>query len=234
MSGGPVELVAFDMEGCLTTDPTVWELMHRRLGTWESHGLPYLERFRAGELDYDEFARLDVAAWRGAPAGLLEECAARVPLREGCAELLRALRRAGVALAVITNGLRCAAERFRALGVEHVFANRALADGAVLSGRLELEVPYGGKGRVLRRLAARLGVARERVAAVGDGPADVAMFAEAGVSVAVCPRDPEVVRAARHVLAGDSLAPLRALLLGGAAQSPDGPDSASRSAESYF
>ncbi len=43
-----LRLVAFDMEGTLTCDPTVWELMHRRLGTWESHGLPYWERDAAG------------------------------------------------------------------------------------------------------------------------------------------------------------------------------------------
>ena len=54
MTDHPIKLVAFDMEGCLTDDPTVWEIMHRKLNTWESHGDPYWRRYRAGEFGYDE------------------------------------------------------------------------------------------------------------------------------------------------------------------------------------
>ena len=65
----PLRLVAFDMEGCLTDDPTVWEIMHRRLGTWDSHGRPYWDSYRRNELGYDEFARMDEAGWRGRARG---------------------------------------------------------------------------------------------------------------------------------------------------------------------
>ena len=58
MSDDAIKLVAFDMDGCLAADPTVWELVHRRLGTWDSHGRPYWQRFLAGGLDYDEFEDL--------------------------------------------------------------------------------------------------------------------------------------------------------------------------------
>jgi len=172
-----LRLVAFDMEGCLTADPTVWELMHRRWGTWASHGAPYWRRFRAGEVDYDTFARLDVAAWRGAPAALLEAAARDVRLMPGAAALLARLRRRGVAAAVLSNGLLCVAERFRReFGVAHVFANRAVARDGVLTGELDLLVPYAAKGRVLADLAKRLGLERRHIAAVGDGPQDVALW----------------------------------------------------------
>ena len=91
MAADEIKLVAFDMEGCLTADPTVWEIMHRKLGTWESHGHPYWKRYLAGEFGYDAFARMDVAVWQGAALSLLHEAAEEVPLMPGCAELLDAL-----------------------------------------------------------------------------------------------------------------------------------------------
>ena len=88
MRANGIELVVFDMEGTLTASPTVWELMHLKVGTWESHGLPYWERYKAGALGYDEFARLDTATWKGAPVDLLDRAVEEVPLMDGCGELL--------------------------------------------------------------------------------------------------------------------------------------------------
>jgi HAD superfamily PSPase-like hydrolase len=219
-----VKLVAFDMEGCLTADPTVWEIMHRKLGTWESHGLPYWNRYRAGELEYDEFARMDVAVWRGAPADLLAAAASEVPLMRGCAELLGALSAAGIRAAVITNGLACVADRFRdAFGIEHTYANRVLVEGRRLTGGLEICVPYARKGHVLRRLARQLGLRREELAAVGDSPSDIAMLRAVRVAVAVQPCAPEVATAATHVLQDGDLRSLVPVFMPGGA-SPSGAD----------
>jgi len=209
----PVRLVAFDMEGCLTTDPTVWEIMHRRLGTWESHGLAYWERFRAGKLDYDTFARLDVATWRGARDQLLHEAARSVQFMPGCAHVLGRLHAAGVQTAIISNGLTHLAERLqRECGVTVVRANAARVHAGHLTGELEVRVPYADKGRLLRQVAAERGVGLHETAAVGDGAADLAMFALAAVSVAVRPSQAAVARAATHVLADHDLTPLPELL----------------------
>jgi len=213
MAEPPIKLAVFDMEGCLTDNPTVWEIMHRKLGTWESHGLPYWDRYRAGELDYDKFARMDVAAWRGAPAGLLDDAAAEVPLMRGCAELMAALHAAGVRAALISNGLVCVAERFRRdFGVEHVHANRALTRDGRLTGEIRMDVPHDDKGDVLRALAARLDVTPAETVAVGDSVADVAMFRAAGTSVAFCPADPSVSAAATHTVRDKDLRPLIRIL----------------------
>jgi phosphoserine phosphatase len=216
VSASPVKLVAFDMEGCLTADPTVWELMHRQLGTWQSHGLPYWHRYLAGGLHYDEFARMDVAVWRGAPEAVLREAARQVPLMPGCAEALRELRRAGLRLALISNGLTCVAEQFqRDFGFTHVFANTALSRDGTLTGELDLSVPYEHKGLVLARIAAELGLGRDEIASVGDSAADVAMFAGSAVSIAVQPRDPAVAASATHVIADHNLLQVVSIVLGG-------------------
>lgn len=215
MTHEPIELVAFDMEGCLTADPTVWEIMHRRLGTWESHGLPYWDRYRAGGLDYDEFARMDVAVWRDAPLATLHRAAADVPLMPGCRAVLRELSARRVAVAIITNGLACVADRFTGeLGVAHVFANRVASDGDRLTGGLEVRVPYDAKGRILRQLAADLGVERARIAAVGDSASDAAMFREARLGIAFRTTDPHMRAAATHVVDGPDLRALLGLLTG--------------------
>jgi HAD superfamily PSPase-like hydrolase len=209
-----VRLVAFDMEGVLTRFPTVWELMHRRTGTWDSHGLPYWERYRAGELEYDEFARMDVACWRGAALRELHGAAAESPLMPGAERLLGDLVEAGVTVAVISNGLTCAAERFRRdHGVAHVHANVAMHEDGHLTGELDLCVPYAAKGEVLRNLAEELGVQRRHVAAVGDSHADVAMFHEADLSIAFNVERPEVTEEATHVVHEQDLGALRGLLL---------------------
>ena len=204
-----ITLVAFDMEGVLTDDPTVWEIMHRKLGTWESHGEPYWDRYRAGEFDYDTFARMDVAVWREAPAGLLRDAAAEVPLMPGCAKLMNALSEQGVVVAIISNGLHCVADRFRdEFGVEHIHANRVVTTDGHLTGDIELLVPYEHNGEVLRGLAARLGLGRDEIAAVGDSAADVEMFREAAVSVAFCPSHELVPGAATRTIRTRDLRPV--------------------------
>jgi Cof subfamily protein (haloacid dehalogenase superfamily) len=59
--------------------------------------------------------------------------------------------------------------------------------------------PRANKGDVLRFLAEHYDIAPEEIAAIGDMPNDVLMFALAGVSVAMGQSSSEVQRAARHV-----------------------------------
>jgi phosphoserine phosphatase len=194
------------MEGCLTDDPTVWEIMHRKLGTWDSHGQPYWDRYRAGEFDYDTFARMDVAAWADAPAALLDAAASEVPLMPGCRELLAALRDARIAVAILSNGLATVADRFRGeLGVEHIYANRVIVRGGRLTGELDIRLPYERKGDVLRELAATLGLPCSAIAAVGDSASDIAMFREAGLSIAFRPAHDSVAAAATHLVTARDL-----------------------------
>jgi len=201
-----IRLVVFDMEGTLTANPTVWELMHLKTGTWESHGLPYWEEFRAGGVGYDAFARKDVATWKGMPVSLLDEAVAEVPLMRGCAELLGFLGRRGIKTAIISNGLeRLGIRLARAFQVTRVAANREVVEDGHLTGELELLIPYDEKGAALLRLAADLDVPPGQVMVVGDGVADIAMFRHAGRSVAFRPENDCVADAADHVLKAPDL-----------------------------
>jgi phosphoserine phosphatase len=211
------QLVVFDMEGTLTADPTVWELMHLKVGTWESHGVPYWEQFKAGEIDYDEFARLDVGCWKGAPLEWLDAAVGGVPLMPGCEELLAFLVARGIHVAIISNGLERLGMRLGAqFGFANVVANREVVRDGRLTGELEIVVPFDGKGAALERIAERLGISLKAVMAVGDGPADVEMFRRAGAGVAFASTHAEVAEAAGHVVTERDLRALLPLFNGGA------------------
>jgi Cof subfamily protein (haloacid dehalogenase superfamily) len=64
---------------------------------------------------------------------------------------------------------------------------------------LDVTHPNANKGSVVRACSERLGVPLDAVAAIGDMPNDVLMFALAGMSIAMGNASPEVQRTARYV-----------------------------------
>lgn len=209
MKAEEIELVVFDMEGTLTADPTVWELMHQRVGTWESHGMPYWEQYKAGKIGYDDFARMDVASWKGAPLPWLEESVLGVPLMPGCPELLSFLTQNGIRIAIVSNGLERLGMRLaREFGVHKVLANRETVVDGCLTGDLDILIPFNGKGNALDQIAHELGVPAKAVMAVGDGPADVEMFRRAGVGVAFGPSHDDVAECADYTFRHTDLSQL--------------------------
>ena len=64
---------------------------------------------------------------------------------------------------------------------------------------LDVTNPMATKGRVVHELSKMLDIPRERIATIGDGPNDVAMFKESGLSIAMGNASPEVQAAADHV-----------------------------------
>jgi len=64
---------------------------------------------------------------------------------------------------------------------------------------LDVTHPKANKGAVAQYLAARYKLAPDDIAAIGDQPNDVLMFAHSGLSIAMGNASPEVKRAARRV-----------------------------------
>lgn len=208
-----IQLIVFDLEGTLTGDPTLWEIMHRKNGTWDSHGQPYWEQYKAGEIQYDEFARMDVATWKGAPAHFLNEAANEVPLMPGCRELINHLKSRAIPSAIVSNGLECLALRLaREFGVARVEANRATIENNRLTGELVLRVPFNEKAAALARTANELNVPMQSVMAIGDGTADIQMFRSAGHSVAFCPHNEVIAAAAGQIITEPDLRKLIPLI----------------------
>ncbi len=91
-------------------------------------------------------------------------------------------------------------------------ANREVIRNGLLTGELDICVPYTGKADALLRIATRTGISQSRILAVGDGQADVPMFRAAGAGVAFRPESPDVAAFATHVIDDGDLRALLPLL----------------------
>jgi phosphoserine phosphatase len=163
----------------------------------------------AGELDYDEWLRLDVALWQGVSRVEMEDHLQANPYLPGARETIRALKQSGVWLAVISSGIDVHALQVqRELGLDRVYANEVLFESGRATGEARTYVREGGKGEIVAQLQSELGVDPEDCLAVGDGRSDADMFSRVRVGVAVNPSSDEVRAAAHLVLEEPDLRPL--------------------------
>lgn len=216
-----VKLIAFDMDGTLTTEPSSWEYVHRIFNLWEGRADAHMARFLAGEITYEEFSLLDAMEWRGTEVSQLETAMSSIGYSQCAREAVQAAREVGAKVAIVSSGLALLAQRVgRELGVDWVFANELVpsADG-VLTGEVVINVsiddPGLTKAAIVRRLRQIAGASKRDTWAVGDNWGDIPMFEEAGTAVMIRPSDQCYQRAllsAPHTVRLDSLCSLVGIL----------------------
>lgn len=140
-----------------------------------------------GEIDWPESLRRRVAALAGLDESVLERVyAERLRFNPGAERLVAAARRCGLKTLLVSGGFTYFTDRVRdRLGLDRAYSNELVVQGGKLAGRVTGPlVDAHGKAGHVARLKRELGVARERVLAIGDGANDLAMLAEAGTSIA--------------------------------------------------
>ena len=198
----PLRLAVFDLDGTLKVPYSPWSYLHEALGLRREAAV-YRERFLSGAIDYWEWARLDAALWRGVELARVEEIFRRSEYRPGVRALFDVLNRHGVRTAIVSTGLDVHVRQVaQDLGVWRTVSNKLLVENGRLTGEAVVNVIEGGKGAPMVQFRLEAGAQPQECLAVGDGPADVDLFAQAGLAVAVCPRD-ERVRQAAHVVIED-------------------------------
>jgi phosphoserine phosphatase len=205
MSG--FKAVVFDLDGTLTKEKSIWEYIHRVLGTWEGYAEEFQRLFLEGHISYEEFCERDAAVWKGRRLEEVNRIIDSVPYHEGMAELHAFLKARGLRLAAISSGLSILAERVqRDFGLEFSVANELLVAGGILTGKVNVNVLHNGKGRWVRELMNRLGIRGYEIIAIGDSRGDLDMFTLAGFSVAFNASSPELDKAADLVVKTGNLA----------------------------
>jgi len=207
-----LKLAVFDLDGTLKQAPDPYAYLHRCLGTLEAADA-FTARGLSGEIDYEEWLRLDASLWRDTPRSVIERLLRENPYVPGARETVATLKAHGMRVAIITSGLLLHAEMVAAeLGIGPVFGNEIFFDdhgpGPVVNGRVRAHFTMHEKGAVMERLQAQLNLSPAVCLAVGDTGSDIPLFERAAVGVAVNPSKPEVAAAADIVLPGLDLGPL--------------------------
>jgi phosphoserine phosphatase len=203
-----LRLAIFDLDGTLkeVRDPYVY--LHKRLGTWEA-AQAFSAKGLAGELEYDDWLRLDAALWKGVRRATMEALFRQNPFVPGARETIRTLKTSGVGVALVSTGLRVHAEQVQAeLWLDRVFANEITFENGRATGQARTRVPERGKGPIVAQLQSEFGVEPGECIAVGDSPSDIDMFIRVRLGVAANPSSEEVRKEAGLVLEGPDLRPL--------------------------
>lgn len=180
-----MRLLAIDMDSTLITIECIDEVAD--LAGVKAEVSAITAAAMSGELDYAESLRRRVALLRGLDeAALARVYDERLQLSPGAETMLAAMRAAGVKTLLVSGGFSYFTERLKArLGLDYATSNTFEVEDGRLSGRvLGRIVDAAGKAAKLCALRDELGIGKEAVIAIGDGANDLAMMAEAGMSVA--------------------------------------------------
>lgn len=208
-----IKLVVFDLDETLTVGPTIWELVHKINGSWQSRGLPYWRSFCRKIFGYDAFIRKDVACWRGLPLARVRRAIRQIRYVPDLRKTIQALKRRKIKTAIVSSSLEIFARHVsKKFGLDHVLANPIGIKNGKLTGQVRLKVPGRGKGRCAKRLRKKLGLKRSEVLAVGDSRYDLPLFKQAGLCVTFTDARPAVKKAANLVISKKNLSRLLRLV----------------------
>jgi len=206
-------IVAFDFDGTLS-DSEMTVLLGNRNGTADDMA-SITERAMNDEIAYAESLRKRCALLEALPDEEAQTAFDEVVLRPGAADVIAALREAGVYVAILTGGFeRGVASALEREGVEvdAIVANRLPVENGKLTGEVEGPLIEGTKDDALEVLTAAVGGDQTALAdtvAVGDGANDLPMLEVAGLAVGFEPK-PAVEPACDVVV--ESMAELHDLL----------------------
>ena len=178
-------LVAMDMDSTLITIECIDEIA-------DLQGIkPQVAAITAsamrGEIEYHESLRRRLALLAGMDEAALQRVYdERLRLSPGAERMLERLRSLGIKTLLVSSGFTFYTERLKQrLSLDYTLSNTLEIKNGKLTGKvLGRIVDAQAKAAKLRELRDGLHLSRDQTIAFGDGANDLAMMAEAGVSIA--------------------------------------------------
>jgi phosphoserine phosphatase len=203
-------LLVSDVDGTLTTETSIWEYLHKHLGKWNDEGLPNLDAYLAGTIDYNEFALRDASAYKGLSQQTLNEIAASIPRRFGMEQMLKTFKRRGFTLALVSTGLDILVNQIPEADIR--LSNGLEFENGICTGRPIVSIPMDAKESAFASLLTDNGFSAENTIVLGDSAGDIPMMRHAGYSIAVASADRDVLRVADANVDGNDLMRIPALV----------------------
>ncbi|MFW9848430.1 MAG: HAD family hydrolase [Candidatus Thorarchaeota archaeon] len=195
-----IRLVVFDLDGTLTTHNSSWWRLHEYFDTHEQ-GRIYYDKYFAGEIDYQEWATLDAALWKGQKLSDVQRIADETELMPGAIEAVNELKRNGIQVAVLSGGIDILADKIvNRVGIDYLLVNKIHHEDGIITGEVEINVGWGGKASEIEQICSHFDIPLSETVFVGDGLNDVAVFPVVAMSIAFNPENEEVAKAASVVI----------------------------------
>ncbi len=177
-------LVVFDMDSTLIQGEVVDELADLLGKKKEVSELT--KAAMEGEMDFQESLIRRVSLLKGLTRKDLDYVYSQIKLSPGAGRLVKALKRMGYRIAIISGGFTYFVERLKnELGVHYAYANALELEDETVTGRLQgLIVDARRKADLLELLAQQEGILLDQVIAIGDGANDLQMLKKAGLGIA--------------------------------------------------
>jgi phosphoserine phosphatase len=178
-------LLAIDMDSTLITIECIDEIAD--LARIKTEVSAITVAAMSGEIDYAESLRKRVGLLRGldqdALARVYDE---RLRLTPGAEAMLTTMQGSGIKTLLVSGGFSYFTERLKArLGLDYALSNVIeIEAGRLTGGIVGSIVDAEAKAAMVRTVRDQLGITKQHIIAIGDGANDLAMMAEAGVSVA--------------------------------------------------
>lgn len=198
-----VKLVIFDLDGTITRSPNIWKHLHSELGTWK-WAKNYAQKYRNGEISYEEWAKLDCSLWKGTKVERILQITSEIKYFNGAAETIGQLKKAGIKVGIVSAGISFLAEKVgKDLNVDVVVSNDLKISNNVITGEIETKVSTDNKKSMIQHITHLMSLKMSEVAVVGDHVFDLPQ--EAGLKIAFNPRHTEAEDAADFIVKGENL-----------------------------
>jgi glucosyl-3-phosphoglycerate synthase len=203
--GQPERLALFDMDGTLLKGRFIINLAQRTGKTNEL--IQYLDH---ADITPEDRMKKIASLFARVPKEVFEEAALTIPLMNGAAEVVIALRKAGYRVGIVSDSFRVATEIVRRrvfadFSIAHVMRfQKGVATGeAMISPAMRHESGCKQhdicKMNVLLHVCEHLGLSPDKVIAIGDSDPDACMIKAAGTGIAFQPKTKTFEASAHHV-----------------------------------
>lgn len=194
-----IKLAVFDLDGTLTNHHSVWEYIHKALGTWKNRGEKHLEQWVNNEITYEQFAQRDAVEWQGLHIQRIRNIVDSIQITQGAGSRVKLVKDTGSMAIIISSGLDILADRVAGiLDVDEYYTNRLMTDYVGrLTGEVRVRVQADKKDAVLLEVRDRRNIKESEIMTVGDTYTDIPLFKKSGLSFAVRNND-DISKEAKH------------------------------------